>query len=64
MRRFLSFRGGIGPLVYAACAPALLLSQHLLGEGSAGFLLIGLTVIALSAGGAIWLKSVAREQRA
>lgn len=30
MRRFLSLRGEIGPLVFAACAPTLLLSQHLL----------------------------------
>ena len=53
--------GGVLSLIVAIVA---LLSKHLLGEGSAGFLLIGLTVIALSAGGAIWLKSVAREQRA
>ena len=30
MRRFLRFRGELGPLPFAAAAPALLLSQHLL----------------------------------
>lgn len=41
---------------------AAFLAQNLLGRsGSGGYLLIGLVVIAMSAGGAIWLKSVARE---
>jgi len=39
-----------------------LLSHTLLGAGSGSFLLIGLVVIGMSAGGAVWLKSVAREQ--
>lgn len=41
------------------------LSKHMLdGGGSGGFLFIGLAVIGMSAGGAIWLRSVGREQRA
>lgn len=41
------------------------LSQHMLNFDSAGgFLFIGLVVIGMSAGGAFWLKSVMREQRA
>jgi uncharacterized membrane protein len=43
---------------------AALLSNNILGDGSGGLLLIGLVVIGMSAGGAIWLKSVAREQHA
>jgi hypothetical protein len=34
------------------------------GGGSGGLLFIGLVVIGMSAGGAIWLKSVGREQSA
>ena len=41
---------------------AVLLSYHLSGVGSGAYLLIGLVVIGMSAGGAIWLKSAAREQ--
>jgi hypothetical protein len=41
------------------------LSDALLERAEAGgFLLIGVTVIAMSAGGALWLKSVVREARA
>jgi uncharacterized membrane protein len=43
---------------------AALLSNNILGSGSGGLLLIGLVVIGMSAGGAIWLKSVARAQNA
>lgn len=41
---------------------ATFLSYHMLDSGSGAFLLIGLVVIGMSAGGAIWLKSLAREQ--
>jgi uncharacterized membrane protein len=42
---------------------ATFLAQSLLGgSASAGYLIIGLVVIAMSAGGAIWLKSVGRGQ--
>lgn len=54
--------GGILSLIVAVVT---FLSQHLLHFDSAGaFLFIGLVVIGMSAGGAIWLKSVMREQRA
>ncbi len=53
--------GGLLSLIVAVVA---LLSNKFLGSSSGGLLLIGLVVIAMSAGGAIWLKSVAREQRA
>jgi uncharacterized membrane protein len=54
--------GGVLSLIVAVTA---LLSQHLLDDGSSvAFLIIGLVVIGLSAGGAIWLKSVAREPSA
>lgn len=43
---------------------ATFLGETLLGSGSAGYLIIGLVVIGLSAGGAIWLKWVGREQGA
>lgn len=39
------------------------LSETMLQAGSASFLIIGLVVIAMAAGGAFWLKSVAREQQ-
>jgi uncharacterized membrane protein len=45
-------------------ATAALLSDSLLGAGSGSLLLIGLVVIGMSAGGAVWLKSVYREQKA
>jgi uncharacterized membrane protein len=43
---------------------AAFLSKAILEAGSGSFLLIGLVVIGMSAGGAVWLKSVAREQSA
>jgi uncharacterized membrane protein len=46
-------------------ATATFLAQNVGGGSSgAGFLLIGLVVIAMSAGGGIWLRSAAREQHA
>jgi uncharacterized membrane protein len=45
-------------------ATAGFLSDTMLGAGSGSLLLIGLVVIGMSAGGAVWLKSVAREQSA
>jgi uncharacterized membrane protein len=53
--------GGFLSLVVAVVA---FLSQNMLGSAAGGFLLIGLVVIAMSAGGAIWLRSAAREQSA
>ncbi|HET9637642.1 MAG TPA: DUF2157 domain-containing protein [Allosphingosinicella sp.] len=53
--------GGVLSLIVAIMA---FLSQNMLGSGSGGLLVIGLAVIGMSAGGAIWLKSVAREQSA
>ncbi|HEX8064549.1 MAG TPA: DUF2157 domain-containing protein [Allosphingosinicella sp.] len=53
--------GGLLSLIVAVVA---LMSQNILGGDAGGFLLIGLVVIGMSAGGAVWLKSVAREQRA
>lgn len=52
---------GLLSLIVAAVA---LLSDIMMGTGSGSFLLIGLVVIGMSAGGAVWLKSVAREQKA
>ncbi|HEV2745702.1 MAG TPA: DUF2157 domain-containing protein [Allosphingosinicella sp.] len=44
---------------------AAFLSRHMLeGGGGAGFLFIGLVVIGMAAGGAVWLKTVAGEQQA
>ncbi|HEX8258407.1 MAG TPA: DUF2157 domain-containing protein [Allosphingosinicella sp.] len=44
---------------------AVFLSRQMLGsDDGASFLLIGLVVIGMAAGGAVWLKSVAREQPA
>jgi uncharacterized membrane protein len=43
---------------------AAFLSRIILESGSGSLLVIGLVVIGMSAGGAIWLKSVAREQSA
>ena len=43
---------------------AVFLSHNMLGGGSGGLLLIGLVVIGMSAGGAIWLRSAGREQSA
>lgn len=53
--------GGLLSLIVAVVA---FLSQNMLGGYAGGFLLIGLVVIAMSAGGAVWLKSAARAQRA
>lgn len=53
--------GGLLSLIVAVVA---FLSQNMLGSDSGGFLFIGLVVIGMSAGGAVWLKSAAREQRA
>lgn len=53
--------GGLLSLIVAVVA---FLAQNMLGSASGGFLLIALVVIAMSAGGAVWLKSAAREQRA
>lgn len=53
--------GGLLSLIVAVVA---LLSQNMLGNEAGGFLFIGLVVIGMSAGGAVWLKSAAREQRA
>jgi uncharacterized membrane protein len=55
------FMLAVGLLSLIVSVPAFL-ARHLLGgSGSAGYLVVGLAVIGLSAGGAIWLKSVARE---
>jgi uncharacterized membrane protein len=52
-------------LLSVIVAVAAFLAENLLGgSGSAGYLIVGLVVIGLSAGGAIWLKSAAREQGA
>lgn len=55
--------GGMLSLIVAVIA---FLSKHLIGSGdfAGSFLLIGLVVIGLSAGGAMWLRSVGRELRA
>lgn len=53
--------GGLLSLIVAVVA---FLSQNMLGGDAGGFLFIGLVVIGMSAGGAVWLKSAAREQRA
>lgn len=53
-----------GGLLSLIVTIAVFLTHHILEAGSGAFLLIGLVVIGMSAGGAIWLKSVAREQSA
>ena len=53
--------GGVLSLIVAV---AVLLSYHILDAGSGAYLVIGLVVIGMSAGGAIWLRSAAREQMA
>jgi uncharacterized membrane protein len=53
--------GGLLGLIVVVVA---FLTRHMFEAGSASFLFIGLVVIGLSGGGAMWLKSVAREQRA
>jgi uncharacterized membrane protein len=50
-------------LLSVVVAVAAFCAQNLLGgSGSAGYLIVALVVIGLSAGGALWLKSAAREQ--
>lgn len=53
--------GGVLSLIVATVT---FLSRNMFDSGSGSFLLIGLVVIGMSAGGAIWLKSVGREQSA
>lgn len=53
--------GGVLSLIVAVTA---FLSYHILDSGSGALLLIALVVIGMSAAGAIWIKSVAREQAA
>lgn len=53
--------GGVLGLIVVVVA---FLTRHMFEAGSGSFLFIGLVVIGLSGGGAMWLKSVAREQRA
>lgn len=52
-----------GGLLSLIITVTVFLSDQMLDNGGAGaFLFIGLSVIGMSAGGAIWLKSVVREQ--
>lgn len=54
-----------GGLLSLIVIVATFLSKHMLSrDESFAFLFIGLVVIGMSAGGALWLKSVVREQRA
>lgn len=53
--------GGVLSLVVTVAA---LLSRFMLEGGSGGFLFIGLAVIGMSAGGAMWLNRLAREPAA
>jgi uncharacterized membrane protein len=53
--------GGVLSLIVVVVA---FLSENMLGNDAGGFLFIGLVVIGMSAAGAVWLKSAAREQRA
>lgn len=53
--------GGVLSLIVAV---ATFLSDSIIDAGSGSFLIIGLVVIGMAAGGAVWLKSVAREQAA
>ena len=53
--------GGVLSLIVAI---VVFLAQHILDGGPGAYLIIGLAVIGLSAGGAFWLKSAAREQTA
>lgn len=50
--------GGLLSLIVVVAA---FLTRHVFASGAGGALLIGLVVIGLSAGGAIWLKSINRE---
>ena len=53
--------GGVLSLIVAV---ATFLADAIIDAGSGSFLIIGLVVIGMAAGGAVWLKSVAREQAA
>ncbi|HEX8669139.1 MAG TPA: DUF2157 domain-containing protein [Allosphingosinicella sp.] len=53
-----------GGVLSATVAVATFLSWQILDLGSGGLLVIGLVVIAMSGGGAVWLQRIAREQPA
>jgi uncharacterized membrane protein len=53
-----------GGVLSAIVAVATFLSWQILDSGSGGLLLIGLVVIGMSGGGALWLQRIAREQPA
>ena len=53
-----------GGLLSLIVAVAIFLADNMVIAGSGGLLFIGLAVIGMSAGGAVWLKSLAREQGA
>jgi uncharacterized membrane protein len=53
-----------GLLSLIVTVAALLSDQVLDGGDAGGFLLVGLAVLGMSAGGAMWLRSVAQEQEA
>lgn len=58
------FMLAVGLLSLIVTVATFLSDQLIQGRTSGGFLVIGLVVIGLSAGGALWLKSVARDQAA
>jgi uncharacterized membrane protein len=51
-----------GALFSLIVTVTMFLGDNVLGDNSVGFLVVGLVVIGMSAGGAIWLKAVARAQ--
>jgi len=53
--------GGLFSLIVTI---VMLLAQNMLDDGSIAYLFIGLVVIGMSAGGAIWLKSIGRAEAA
>jgi uncharacterized membrane protein len=55
------FMLAVGLLSLIVVVAAFLSDQVLDGSDSGGFLLIGLVVIGMSAGGAVWLRSVGQE---
>jgi uncharacterized membrane protein len=55
------FMLAVGILSLIVTVATFLAQSMLSGSASGGYLLIGLVVIGMSAGGAIWLKSVGRE---
>lgn len=55
------FMLAVGLLSLIVTVATFLAQSMLSGSASGGYLLIGLVVIGMSAGGAIWLKSVGRE---